>query len=145
MATSAMYFSLCDDTVRSPRVQDLVHQRYDLAFVSSICSDCYLWLVYRLKIPFVVLSPLDLLSVTANLIGNPIFSSFQLHPFLEYEHPMTFLQRTHSALMDAGGLVYMRHIYSGIEQRCRESGLCPEDMPSIVDMYRNASMTFANK
>ncbi|XP_064077579.1 UDP-glycosyltransferase UGT5-like [Macrobrachium nipponense] len=45
MATSAMYFSLCDDTVRSPRVQDLVHQRYDLAFVSSICSDCYLWLV----------------------------------------------------------------------------------------------------
>lgn len=143
-ATSEMYFSLCDDTVKSPRVQALVDQRFDLALLSSVCSECYLWLVYRMKIPLVSVSPLDLLTVTAHAVGNPIFSSFQLHPFLEYEHPLTFLQRLCSALTDVGGLLYIHHMYSGVEQRCRESGLCPEDMPSFLDMYRNASMAFVN-
>ncbi|XP_068207922.1 UDP-glycosyltransferase UGT5-like isoform X2 [Palaemon carinicauda] len=143
-ATVDKYYSMCDETVQKPQVQSLLEEKFDVALLSAICSECYFSLIHKFQIPFISVLPLDLLAETGSSVGNPIFSSFQAHPFLDFDHPFTFWQRINSVLWDTMSLLYMLNIYQDVEQRCRASGICPEDMPSIYDMTRKVSMIFIN-
>ncbi|XP_066971028.1 UDP-glycosyltransferase UGT5-like [Macrobrachium rosenbergii] len=138
------YLEACEKTLAHKEVQELSREKYDVILLSNFFCDCYLSLIHQLKVPFIYVSPLRLLSHNAEDIGNPAYPAFLNFPILDYQHPFTFLQRTANVILETFGTRMFRHMISNLEESCRSAGLCLEDMPSFEEIQKNVSMIFLN-
>ncbi|XP_053649732.1 uncharacterized protein [Cherax quadricarinatus] len=91
---------LCSDALAKEEVQNLLKEDFDLVLLSVFISDCFLSLIYQMKVPFVYVNPAGLMGPFSSMIGNPRFPSYDASPMLDYKHPMTLMQRAISTLSD---------------------------------------------
>ncbi|XP_069955022.1 UDP-glucosyltransferase 2 [Cherax quadricarinatus] len=136
---------LCSDALAKEEVQNLLKEDFDLVLLSVFMSDCFLSLIYQMKVPFVYVNPAGLIGPLTSMIGNPRFPSYDASPILAYKHPMTFMQRAISTLSEVLGDFLMSYVAANrIEEECRKRGLCPPDMPSLSEIRLNASLLLIN-
>lgn len=139
------FLSICSETLATKQVQNLLKDDYDVIFMSVFFHECYLSFVHHLQVPFIYVSPNRLMSMNADVMGNPNLPALVTQPFLSHGHPLTFLQRTTNVVFEVINSVIFRHIFvTFLEWDCRSCGLCPEDMPSINEIQKNASLIILN-
>ncbi|XP_042226289.1 UDP-glucosyltransferase 2-like isoform X1 [Homarus americanus] len=136
--------TICSDALSSDEIQNLLKEKFDLILLSAFLGDCLLSVVHQLKLPFIYVSQVEMMSPFTSLVGNPDFPSFVVNPMLEMRHPLTFTQRAISTLSGAVFEGIFNYIVSSVEAECRRRGLCPDDMPSLSEMRRNNSLLIIN-
>ncbi|XP_068211135.1 UDP-glycosyltransferase UGT5-like isoform X2 [Palaemon carinicauda] len=144
LSSMSQYFKICDSSFGNKQVQDLSREKFDIVFLSAFFCDCYLSLIYQLQVPFIYVSPMGLLSTTAEAIGNPPYPAFLNVPLLQYKHPFTFFQRTVNVLLESFGGLMFHDFIKKMEDRCRNAGLCPESIPPFEELQRNVSLIILN-
>ncbi|KAK8747105.1 hypothetical protein OTU49_016998 [Cherax quadricarinatus] len=136
---------LCADALGKEEVQHLLKEDFDLVFLSVFMSDCFLSIVYQLKVPLIYVSPGGLMVQLPLIIGNPRFPSYDASAVLGFQHPMTFMQRTISTLTHVAMDFFFFYFFSPrMEAECRRRGLCPDNMPSFWEISSNASLVLIN-
>ncbi|XP_045608864.1 UDP-glucosyltransferase 2 [Procambarus clarkii] len=135
---------LCSDALGKEEVQNLLKEDFDFILLSAFMSDCFLSVVYQLKVPFAFVSPAGLLGPLPVLMGNPSFPSYNPSLLLSSRHPLTFVERAISTLSEIATNVMFTYASSCMEGECRSRGLCPDDMPGFAEVSRNASLALIN-
>lgn len=84
---------LCKNSYDLPQVKDILKEEFDLIFFQPMFNDCVLGLLYRLKAPIVLFSPVGVAGFLAEKVGSHFPPSFHPNLFLAYREDMTFYQR----------------------------------------------------
>ncbi|XP_066970091.1 uncharacterized protein [Macrobrachium rosenbergii] len=135
---------LCVESLGNNKVQGLLRDKFDVVLMSPL-NDCYLSIVHQLKVPFIYVNPAGMTPSISEPVGNPDFPSFATVLIFDHRHPLTFWQRAKNVLAELSLSLVGKYILSDkMEEYCRSSGLCPEDMPPFPEIQRNVSLVFLN-
>lgn len=63
-----MVTDVCNKSYQIPEVKEIVNQKFDLIFTKSLFDECVMGLVYRLKAPLVLFSPITAASFMVNKV-----------------------------------------------------------------------------
>ncbi|XP_066971175.1 UDP-glycosyltransferase UGT5-like [Macrobrachium rosenbergii] len=144
MAQLAGFAPLCTESLGNDKVQGLLRDKFDVVLMSPF-NDCYLSIVHQLKLPFIYVNPAGMIPAMAEVVGNPTFPSFATVQIFDHSHPLTFWQRAKNVLAELSLSLAGKYILNDkMEEDCRSSGLCPEDMPPFSEIQRNVSLLFLN-
>ncbi|XP_066970092.1 uncharacterized protein [Macrobrachium rosenbergii] len=150
MSTVALVFKmrdfmpLCLNALRNDKVQGLLREEFDVVLLSPF-NDCLLSIVYQLQAPFIYVYPIGMTSYLSSIVGNPDFPSFVSALLFEHSFPLSFWERTLNVLTELGMFLTMTHIFRDkMEQGCRSTGLCQDNMPPFAEIQRNASLVYMN-
>ncbi|XP_050735224.1 UDP-glycosyltransferase UGT5-like isoform X1 [Eriocheir sinensis] len=135
----------CVNALAYEGVQKLRDEKFDLVIVHAAVSECFLSFVHQLQVPFIYGNPNKPVGVFAKVAGCPAFPSLSASFMLDPEYPLTFMGRTISTLYDLMGIMsYEWSTLPNMEAECRARKLCPEDMPSLLELRLKSSLFIAN-
>ncbi|XP_064092121.1 UDP-glycosyltransferase UGT5-like [Macrobrachium nipponense] len=138
------FVPLCIESLGNNQVQGLLRDEFDVVLLSPF-NDCYLSIVFQLKVPFIYVNPVSMTPALAEPVGNPSFPSFATVQIFDHTHPLTFWQRAKNVMAEVCLPSLGNYLLSDkMEQECHRSGLCPEDMPPFPEIQRNVSLAFLN-
>ncbi|XP_042877955.1 UDP-glucosyltransferase 2-like isoform X2 [Penaeus japonicus] len=136
---------LCSKALGKEEVQDLLKEQFDVVLISIFFSHCFLSVVHKMQVPFIWVTPGGYMGMTDQMMGNPTFTSFTGFILLEAKYPLTFTERALSTFGDTlSTFVMNNYAVNWIDDTCRSQGLCPDDMPRLVDFQYNASLLIQN-
>lgn len=145
MALMSAAPTLCSEALGKEEVQALLKEEFDVVLISIFISHCFLSIVHKMQVPFIWVSPAGPVGASDQVIGNPMFPSFTGFTLLEAKHPLSFTERAISTFGETLSSFMMTHVItSWADDVCRSRGLCPDDMPSLVEMQFGASLCIQN-
>lgn len=145
MAASEKGPEKCFSALTSPRIDLVLEEKIDLAFVSIFFNECFLGVLFKKKIPFVLVNPAEMFGpFNAMRMGNPEFPSFNFNPMLNHESPLTLWERAVSTF----ALIVMELMvcsnYKRIDITNQELQLVDENSPRTVDIIKESSLMIVN-
>lgn len=137
------FVKVCRETYDLPQVRQFMTESFDLIFLQPMLNECALGLVYRIKAPLVLFSPVSVPNFLANRFGNHFPFSFIPNVFSGMPTEMTFYQRFYNI----GFELYIRgfvifYYTPAIEAVYKEK--VGKDVPSVDVLLANASLILSN-
>ncbi|KAF4519859.1 UDP-glycosyltransferase-17 [Ephemera danica] len=136
-------FNTCSQVLQHPELKPLLNEHFDLILFSIAINDCMIPFAYRLKAPFITMSPAGLISFTSSKMGNPEPSSFVPNLFLPYSDHMTFWERSVNFLFTLF-VQLMRDFFYIPKMNKVAKDFFGNDIPSIEEIEINASLSLIN-
>ena len=132
----------CESVYDSKEFMELLQQKFDLVLIDAYFHNCLLGFVHQLGAPFILMSPLPVMSPVALVIGNRLPPSFVRETLLHYSHSMTFLQRMANAVLNFLFYFALTRSYTESESVYRKR--LDKNLPGVDEILQNASMIFSN-
>lgn len=137
------FVKLCRETYDLPQVRQLMTESFDLIFLQPMLNECALGLVYRIKAPLVLFSPVSVPNFLANRFGNHFPFSFVPNVFSGMPTEMNFYQRFYNIGFELWIRGFFEYYYTpAIEAVYKEK--VGKDVPSIDEILANASLILSN-
>ncbi|CAL8089908.1 unnamed protein product [Orchesella dallaii] len=134
---------VCRDTYDLPQVQAILNESFDLILMQPMFNDCALGLVYRLKAPLVLFSPVSIANFLAEKVGVYFPPSFIPNVMLGLPAEMNFFQRFQNFGMEVMIRATLYFLYEPkVEEIYREK--LGNDIPSASEILGNASLILSN-
>ncbi|XP_069158014.1 UDP-glycosyltransferase UGT5-like [Procambarus clarkii] len=129
----------CGDALRSPEIQRLQDETFDVVMLSVVFTDCFYPFLHKLQAPFIHMSPNFLFGAHSDVSGNPHFPSMAPSTLLDIVYPLTFTSRMKNTLNDIMALAITN--YYTIPKVAVE---IDEDANFISSVRQNGSLYIVN-
>ncbi|ODN00424.1 UDP-glucuronosyltransferase 2B23 [Orchesella cincta] len=134
---------MCRHTYDLPHVRDILNESFDLILMQPMFNDCALGLVYRLKAPLVLFSPVSIANFLAERAGVYFPPSFIPNVLLGLPSEMNFFQRMKNLGFEMIIRATINFLYEPkVEAIYREK--LGNDIPSVSEILGNASLILSN-
>lgn len=137
------FTDLCEDSYDLPQVKAILKEEFDLIFVQPTFNDCVLGLVYRLKAPLLLFSPVSVAGFLAEKIGNHFPPSFNPNIFLGLPAEMSFFQRFKNFGFNLMFEAILKFYYEPAMEAVYRKKL-GNDIPSVSEILANTSLVLSN-
>ncbi|CAL4151199.1 unnamed protein product [Meganyctiphanes norvegica] len=135
---------ICFSTLESKRAQKLFNKKYDLVILSTFFAECYFSLIHGLQVPFVYASPYGSSPELDIIMGSPTFPSFLSSYGNDNQTELSFTQRLSNTVQLTTFQMALRNHITRTDSECRSRGICSDNMPHIMYMRLNSSLTLIN-
>ncbi len=137
------FVKVCRETYDLPQVRQLMTESFDLIFLQPMLNECTVGLIYRIKAPLVLFSPVSVPNFLAERFGNHFPYSFIPNVFSGMSPKMNFYQRFHSIGFEIWLRGFVKYYYTPAIEAVYEEKV-GKDVPSVDVMLGNASLILSN-
>ncbi|CAG7833890.1 unnamed protein product [Allacma fusca] len=135
----------CIRTYENQEFMGLLNEKWDLVFLNGFVNDCFAGFVYKIGVPFIMVTSMATPSYIAELVGNRLPMSFvPIQSVSGLSDDMNFGQRLLNFCM--GMLFLSLQSFSPVTRRQEDiyRKYLGEDLPGYREIEGNVSMIFSN-
>ncbi|KAF3422889.1 hypothetical protein E2986_00619 [Frieseomelitta varia] len=135
----------CEICLKNPEVKRLVDsgEKFDLLFVESFNSNCFMALVHKFNAPFIQISTHQLMTWAIDDLGLSNEASYIPAMFTRLPRPMNFFQRMINAVTILFSTMVFRTMFHWQDQSIANKYYGP-GLPDLRSVSNNASFMFVN-
>jgi glucuronosyltransferase len=145
--TKVEFFTpICERTYNLPHIKEFIRNlpHFDLIFMQSTFNECALGLAYKLKAPLVLFSPTVVPHFQVTKMGAYYPPSFVPSILTKFRPEMSFLERIWNFWIEASLQFNMKFVLETAMEKLYREQLEDPTIPSISEIYANASLIFSN-
>ncbi|KAK4306889.1 hypothetical protein Pmani_021313 [Petrolisthes manimaculis] len=101
---------LCSDALEQKPMQDLLKEEFDLVLLSAFMAECFLSVVYQLKVPHIYVIPAGPWPPFTSISGNPSFPSYVVNKIFSFTLPMSFTERMINTMSEVAASAAINHL-----------------------------------
>ncbi|XP_055702426.1 UDP-glycosyltransferase UGT5-like [Phlebotomus papatasi] len=140
-----MSYDIANETMSNPEFRKIMEEEsFDLVILGIFANQFLAGLGYHFKCPVTVMSQVQAVYMTSELVGNPVSLASTSTVFLGYSGRMTFMQRVKNIFAGVLEMLMTQLLLRPYDRMYYESNFPPDKYPSFDESLRNVSLVLVN-
>ncbi|XP_039501343.2 UDP-glucosyltransferase 2 [Drosophila santomea] len=135
-------FESCDAMFRDSKTMELTTKSFDLAILDGAFPECFLGLIYDLRIPFMYINTVGFYTGSISTAGNPVSYAITPNFYSRFTDTMNLYERAINTAMQIGQTIMHMYVMRRTHLVMREH--LGAQIPHPYEMSRNVSFILQN-
>lgn len=132
----------CEKIYQNPEFNRTIHEQFDLIVINSFFQYCFDAVIYKQKVPFIMVGTTAARTGTFAFTGDVLPASFVPNPLIPLSSTMSFWERMLNLLFDSYWRLFEVYSWSIASGEIGRKYL-GEDVPNPIEIEKNVSLVLS--